>query len=187
MCQSKADGGQRCYSHTRAAMERVLSNPDPRDPSWHSAVDEAMTEHATTDRGRREIAALATPGDEWSTLRVQTYLAAADRRRQERREINEQVARHVADRASITPQAKAAWSISLGDRIVRDAQWNSFATSNDRTEFVNHPSRQASIEDVIDDEGGEVKVIYREVMNRRERSAFRTQVLDTFWARANGY
>lgn len=66
MCQSKADGGRRCASHTRAALRRAhktLGGPDnwpqpgityPPD-SPQARFRQALTNHAATPTGRREL------------------------------------------------------------------------------------------------------------------------------------
>lgn len=56
MCQSIAEGGQRCYSHTSKKLEAAKASRDPNRPDTMDAYDQALVEHATTDKGRAQIA-----------------------------------------------------------------------------------------------------------------------------------
>ena len=64
MCKSQAEGGQRCYSHTAAALNAAkmdyLLHPDGEHCA---AVIDAYITHASTPRGQQEIQdIIATPG-----------------------------------------------------------------------------------------------------------------------------
>ena len=79
MCKSPAEGGQRCYSHARKALDaalaakervapldvlRALGAPDPLPPYTRRALDgrilRAQLDLASTPRGREELLATAT-------------------------------------------------------------------------------------------------------------------------------
>ena len=55
MCQSVAEGGQRCYAHTSKKLAAAKANRDPDRPDTMVAYDEALVEHATTKKGRAEV------------------------------------------------------------------------------------------------------------------------------------
>lgn len=55
MCQSLAEGGQRCYAHTSKKLAAAKEARDPNRPETMAAYDEALIEHATTKRGRVEV------------------------------------------------------------------------------------------------------------------------------------
>lgn len=55
MCQSLAEGGQRCYAHTSKKLAAAKAARNPDRPETMAAYDEALIEHATTPKGRVEV------------------------------------------------------------------------------------------------------------------------------------
>lgn len=55
MCKAKADGGQRCYSHTKARVVAARVALNPKDVGTVDALSAALVEHASTVRGAAEV------------------------------------------------------------------------------------------------------------------------------------
>ena len=97
MCQSAAQGGQRCSSSTRPAFQHALATANRE--GYEAEFDNAAIEHATTRQGRDEVEALLTfATNDRIRLRIENLLAQADQLRARREavnaEVNQQIAAH---------------------------------------------------------------------------------------------
>lgn len=59
MCQSQADGGKRCATHTRpaytAAVADIMNVPEPDRPATADRVRNSIITHALTPAGAKEL------------------------------------------------------------------------------------------------------------------------------------
>lgn len=118
MCYSKAEGGQRCATHTLAALTRARAalSSTPDDPQVQQTYRTALVDYAATPEGRNRLHAArlhaVDEGDTATADQLRDVLAAGRERELAAAEAH-QLARDLAERVAEL-EAKRA---NVGDRL----------------------------------------------------------------------
>lgn len=94
MCQPQSAGGQRCSSHTRAALDRATTHLNatppgaPGRPAAEARWDTAAVEHASTPTGHTDIHRLIAAAEINLDTHRAAYLRTILRRGQDIRDAN---------------------------------------------------------------------------------------------------